>query len=105
MRMLTAGEFDAFVASRPLVVIHVDARWDAYRDEVRAKMLAAETGLKDHVAFAEVDCDTEGELCRSLGVANVPWIAYFREGKQVRAGAGAHQDILEHAKQILDGNL
>jgi thioredoxin-like negative regulator of GroEL len=103
MRMLTEREFPAFITSRPVVVLHIDTCWDTYRDTVRAKMLEAQAALKEFAAFAEVDADTEADLCRSLGVANVPHVAYFRDGKMVAVLVGTSKDIRAETEHILNG--
>ena len=101
MRILTRQDFEGFITSRPVAVIHVDAAWDNYRQQVRASMTDAEARLKEFAAFAEVDCDTEGDLCRSMGVANIPCVAYFKEGKLVEMRVGVKQDIDDRTECLL----
>ena len=100
MRILTHRDFNVFICSGPVAVIHVDAEWDRYCDQVRAKMLTAEEDLHEFAAFGEIDCDTQGDLCKSLGVANVPCIAYFREGRLVVMRVGVNQDIRDQTELI-----
>ena len=103
MRMLSEREFSAFVTSRPVVVIHIDASWDGYGDQVREKMHVAEKSLKEFAAFAEVDCDREAALCKVLGVASIPFVAYFREGKIAVRIVGANQDVLGRTQDMVNG--
>jgi thioredoxin-like negative regulator of GroEL len=105
MRTLTRRDFASFVHSRPVAVIHVDAAWNTYRDAFREKMLAAQARLKEFVAFAEVDSDSQPELCKSLHVANVPQVAYFREGRLAATVVGADQDVFALTQELLNGNV
>ena len=100
--MLTNNDFAAFVASRPVVVIHFDADWDEYRTQVRAKMLKAEQCLHEFAAFAEVDCDVDDDVGKKLGIANVPSVAYFRESTLIALRTGADQDIHELTELLVN---
>jgi thioredoxin-like negative regulator of GroEL len=102
MRQLNDRDFCSFITARPVVVIHIDAAWDLYRDQVRAKMRDAEADLHEFAAFAEVDCDSEHDLCIALQAANVPCVMYFREGKRVEIVVGADQNVIGKTEALLN---
>ena len=102
MRQLTGENFHCAVSAKSAAAIHFDAAWDvAYRPVVRQTMLDAERVLGDRVTFAEVDCDREVELARSIPVLNVPLVAYYREGKLIAALTGADQNVLARLERLL----
>ncbi|HEV7300080.1 MAG TPA: thioredoxin family protein [Tepidisphaeraceae bacterium] len=104
MRLLTIKEVPAFVAAKPAAVLHFDAEWDiAYRPQVRKSMVDAEAALGDQANFAEVDCDANVELARSIPVRSVPLVAYYRHGKLVAAIIGADQNVRERLERLLRG--
>lgn len=100
-RMLTAGEFPVFVASKPVVAIHFDASWNATaRHGMRIKMAEARAVFGDQVAIAEVDCDAELELAKSIPVVNVPLVAYYRGGQIFSAVVGMH-DVHANLERLM----
>jgi thiol-disulfide isomerase/thioredoxin len=92
MRMVSTGTIDAFLAEKPIAVVHFDAEWVTYRDEVRKTMDRAAARFGDLVSFAEVDVDEDVVLAKALDVVNIPLIAYFRDGElaAMRIGDGDH---------------
>jgi len=104
MRLLTSDEFSVFVTARPAAAIHFDADWDAaHRAVTRERMLEAEQALGDKANFAEVDCDKELGLAKSIPVANVPLVAYYRYGELVAALIGTGQDVRARLSRVLRG--
>ena len=105
-RPLTTAEFPAFVAAHAAAAVHFDAVWNAaHRERTRRAMRDAEAALGDAAAagFAEVDCDAEPQLARSLRLANVSAVAYFRHGRLVAALVGSGQHVRARLERVLRG--
>lgn len=104
MRTLTAAEYALFVAEKPCAAIHFHADWDVGgRPIVRAEMIEAEESLHSNVNFAEVDCDSNAELARTIPVKNVPLVAYYRHGILIAALIGANQNVRARVECLLRG--
>jgi thioredoxin-like negative regulator of GroEL len=104
MRLLTSDEVPAFVAAKRAAALHFDADWDAkYREQVRQSMLDAQAALDQEANFAEIDCDSNVELSKSIPVLNVPLVAYYRDGKVVAALIGADQNVRARVERVLRG--
>jgi len=89
-----SDRLEAFVRSKRFAVIHFDAEWDgANRAITRRQMQLAEIQFGTDAAFAEIDIDVDLEIALEIGISNVPAIAYFFDGKLVKALAGAVQDV------------
>ena len=106
MRQVSGAELAAFVAEQSVAAIHLDAEWDVgYRPIVRATMLEAEKALNAVANFGEVDVDGSPELAVSVGLLNVPAVAYYRDGKLAALMYGASQNIRARMEQLLRGEL
>jgi thioredoxin-like negative regulator of GroEL len=103
MRLINRAEFSTVISSKQAAVVHFDAPWNMYRAGVRQAMLDAEHAFGDRVTFAEVDCDVEGELSRSFPVPNVPFLAYFLNGRYMGGKVGALPDIARQLQRVLRG--
>ena len=104
MQLLASDEFPAFVAAKPAAAIHFDAEWDSrLREPTRQKMSQAEQALGERVNFGEVDVDKESGLAKSIPVANVPLVAYYRDGKLVAALIGTGQNVRARFDRVLRG--
>ena len=66
-------------------------------------MLDAEKTFGDRVSFGEIDIDQNEKLVKSMGILNVPAIAYYREGKLVAALIGVHQSVRVRVQRVLTG--
>jgi len=88
---LTAETFDGFIRSHRFVMIHFWAGWNGH-DHMISSLLASEIHDKwsGKVAFATFDIDPPEHhpLCRDLRVLNVPFFAFYRDGKLVRKETG-----------------
>ncbi|MCA9255200.1 MAG: thioredoxin family protein [Phycisphaerales bacterium] len=104
IQAFTASEFESFVANAAFAVVHFDAEWDAIlRTPTRVEMRKAEESLGDRVVFAEVDVDTCVEVARSIPIANVPAVAYYRHGEQMDVIIGAGQDVRGLTRRVIAG--
>ena len=103
MKLLTGWEFEAFIAAKPVAVIHFDAEWDVgHRPLVRRAMLEAAQVFGDRVNFAEVDVDSEAKLAGSIHLLNVPAVAYFRGGRLVATLIGSNQNVVARVERVLN---
>ena len=104
MRLLTSKKVPAFVAAKAAAALHFDAQWDAKcREQVRRSMLEAEAALGKQAAFAEIDCDSNVALSKSIPVLNVPLVACYRDGELVAALFGADQNVRARVERVLRG--
>ena len=53
--------------------------------------------------FAEIDRDANAALAKSIPVANVPLVTYFRSGKLVAALIGAGQNVRARIERVRRG--
>jgi thioredoxin 1 len=104
MRTLTSGEFAEFIVSKPFVVVHFDATWDGYALGVRSHMSDAEREHGQVAAFGEIDIDGAPDVAMSVGILNVPTVAYYRDGRLVAALCGASQSVRERVARVLRGD-
>ena len=101
MQELTSEEFKTFIKAKPVAAILFDAPWDvSYRPIVRGNMLQAEKLHGHHAQFGEVDCDKFPELAKSMQILNIPFVAYFRDGKLVAGLIGAHQNVSARLERV-----
>ena len=104
MRLLTSKDLPAFLTAKPVAALHFDAAWDARcRDQVRRSMREAEAALGEQASFAEIDCDADAKLAKSIPVLNVPLVAYYRDGRLVAALIGADQNVRARVERVLRG--
>lgn len=104
VQKLSADNYEDFVRQKRAAAVHFDADWDIdYRPITRRRMNDAAQALGEDVNFAEVDCDREAELARSLLVLNVPTVVYYIDGYLAGVLIGARQNILERLKRLLRG--
>ncbi|MCX5658396.1 MAG: thioredoxin family protein [Planctomycetota bacterium] len=104
MRIITAAEYESFLAERCFAAIHFDAEWDVgHRPPTRLKMLEAEHALGHLANFAEMDVDKNGALAKSIRIMNVPVVAYYRDATLVAALIGAGQDVRTRMERLMRG--
>jgi thioredoxin-like negative regulator of GroEL len=103
MPQVASAEFQSFLDEKPFAVVHFDAAWDSGREVTRRRMREAEQEFGARVTFAEVDCDKEIELAKSIPVMNVPMVAYYRNSVLVAALIGADQKVRARVERLLQG--
>ncbi|HPF37874.1 MAG TPA: thioredoxin family protein [Phycisphaerae bacterium] len=104
IQAFTVSEFESLVADAAIAVVHFDADWDAIlRTPTRIEMRKAEEALGDHVVFAEVDVDASVDVARSIPIANVPAVAYYRHGELMDVVIGAGQDVSGLTRRVIAG--
>jgi thioredoxin reductase (NADPH) len=88
---LTNETFADFVRTHRFVVIHFWAIWNAH-DQVMRRLLDSEIpdDSRESVTFArfEIDPPAHHEICREHSVANIPFLAFYRDGSLVRNVTG-----------------
>lgn len=93
------------VAANSLVVLHFDAAWDGYAAQVRAQLERVIPRLRGEVAFGYVDVDESADFASEVHVANVPSVAYFRDGVAVAVVIGVKQDIEANVRRVQRGQV
>ncbi|MEM7395761.1 MAG: hypothetical protein AAF492_25800, partial [Verrucomicrobiota bacterium] len=83
-------------------VIHIDAEWNEYRQEMRAQIALAELKFRNKFASGYVDCEDLPAFARRLKAVNVPSVAYFRDGN-LYAIVGCVHDVAEHVEYLING--
>ena len=88
---VTHETFGEFVRTHRFAVIHFWASWNGI-DKMMSRLLESEipVELREQVSFASFDIDPAAhhELCRQHQVLNVPFLAFYRDGVQVRTVTG-----------------
>jgi hypothetical protein len=104
---LTRETYAAFVGGHRFAAVLFDApAWDmTYRLGTEQRFASAAVAMDGRAAFGFVDVDgpEEVELCRMLPLANVPTVAYYRDGTLVRAVIGIGQDYVACMTAVIDG--
>jgi thioredoxin-like negative regulator of GroEL len=102
---VTRDSMARFLSQRPYAVIHIDAAWDETHRQVVSKEIESlpEETFQD-VSFGYVDCDTEQEYARALGLRNVPAVAYYHSDRLVAVIGGADQDIAGNIRRLRRGD-
>lgn len=98
---ITERELSDLLSLHPIVVIHLDAAWNGHRVSMRAEIQHAAEVFGNSAWFGEVDVDAEMDLARSLKLANVPSVAYFRDGRLVEVRVGLKQGVIERVELLL----
>jgi hypothetical protein len=99
---LTRDAYASFIRSEKLVAILFDApAWDKGGWAVMEPLLRqAATELVEVAALGPA----EREICHSIPVANVPCVAYYRDGQLVAGLIGIGQDVVSRVKRWPLGN-
>jgi len=93
----------AKINSSEYSVIHIDAVWDNYREEVQSAIQEVKVEFKDKVFFGYADCEENQEYISTLKLLNTPSIAYYRGEKLVSIIIGKSQNIRENLNKIMSG--
>jgi len=103
VHQLTEKDFTDFISQREFAVVHFDSEWDVgCRPPMQWVMSKASEEFPD-VNFGEMDPDQNIELAKSIGVNNIPTVAYYRRGHVVAALPGATQNVPERLRRIMRG--
>ncbi len=90
---LNSDTLDAFLGRRPLSLIHLDAKWDAYGFILQRRIQEIAVAKSHSTEFGFIDVDDHPEYARLLRVGNVPACAYYRGRQHVTTITGLNQDI------------
>ncbi|HEU0006139.1 MAG TPA: hypothetical protein VFS12_09135 [Terriglobia bacterium] len=96
---LTKETLAEFLARKPYSVIHVDASWDGYRGSMARNMDALRFEFHEQVSFGYINCDTEQDFARGIGLLNVPSVAYYRGDRLFALVIGQLQNVRENIKR------
>lgn len=104
---LTPETFEAFLQDHRCVMIHFHAIWNGVDHELRKNLpQTLHPQWRGRVAFATFDADPpeHREICRELGILNLPFLAFYRDGELFETrtgniGTGSITSILEHLVQ------
>jgi len=104
IRRVSDDEYESFLQETEYAVILFDAPWDVGPGAlIRPRFEKAARAFHGRVNFGEVDCDGAARAARSLGLANVPTVAYYKGGRLLAALVGARQNVAARTRAILDG--
>ena len=93
VRLASPGDVRRLVSDHEVVVLHLDAGWDGYRAMMERKLMAYAASDPDGVSFAYADIDEYPDFARSLGLVNVPALAYYVAGDLAEVVMGLAQDV------------
>jgi len=102
IRRVSGQEYEAFLAERIWAVVLFDAPWDIGPGAmIRPRFERAQRAFGKQASFAQVNCDEEHDLARTLGLLNLPTVAYYRSGVLVAALIGAQQDVRARTSALI----
>src|SRR5262249_25834498 len=87
---VSAKEYWEFIESSPIVVIHFWADWNRYDDQMRERLAAVNPVYERIVSVGAFDTTPEEgwNICRQVGIVNLPALVYYRNGDHVRTEMG-----------------
>ena len=86
----------------PRAVILFDAEWDVGPGKVILHSFeGARKRYSQRIEFGFIDVDKQQEIAKSVGLLQVPSVAYFLSGGLLKLVAGANQDVTNCIKEIL----
>jgi thioredoxin 1 len=96
--------YSQFVHSCPAVVIHFWAEWNASDRLIMDKWKELESTYSEKICFGAVDVDNEQmvSLFKELKIANVPTLAYYKNGELVEMIIGLRQPIKEALNSLVE---
>ena len=100
---VTKANLAKFLSQKPYSVLHIDASWDGYRQIMVEKILPLESKFQSNVSFGYMDCDTEQDFAREVGVVNVPAVAYYQGSNLIGLVIGLGQDIAQNIRRTQQG--
>jgi len=82
--------FGEIVSNHQLIVFHFWASWNAYDRHMDAALATLQYEYEGRIFFGSVDADNQEnwQLCRELGVVNLPALAFFANGKHLETVIG-----------------
>lgn len=76
---LNAKNFEKFLSENPLVLAEFYAPWCGHCKALGPQLVEAAATLKDKdIPLAQIDCETNTELCQTHGIRGYPTIKVFR---------------------------
>jgi len=89
-RLHSRESYSHFINSHPASLIHFRADWNSHDLQLQDELEELRPKFDDRVGFANVDVDEEGmhDICRQVGLKNVPALAYYRRVRLVRLITG-----------------
>jgi len=96
--------YELFLRQKEFAVILFDAPWDVGPGAmIRPRFEKAARAFSDRVNFGEVNFDELDRVVKSVGLANVPTVAYYKDGRLIAALVSATQDVTARTQALLDG--
>jgi thioredoxin-like negative regulator of GroEL len=90
MTNLQYEEYEDFIKSKPITVIHFRADWNGIDLEQRENLSRVDPNYACDVRFGAVDIDDPKfrDLARALKILNIPALAYYQDGKHLETVIG-----------------
>ncbi len=100
MEIINSKEFDALIASKPLVLVDFFATWCGPCKMLAPVLEASAAKWGDKVHIVKVDVDQSNDLAMRFSIMSVPTMILFQNGKAVKQIQGYQpQAALEAALQ------
>jgi thioredoxin 1 len=101
---VSEDEYESFLREKEYAVVLFDAPWDVGPGAlIRPRFEKAAKAFHGRVNFGEVNCDELVRVARSIRLANVPTVAYYKDGQLLAALVSAQQDVTARTRAMLDG--
>jgi thioredoxin 1 len=87
---LQVEEYEDFIKSKLITVIHFWAEWNLYDIDQRENLSCVDPNYAYDVRFGAIDVDDSKfwDLAKALKVLNVPALVYYKDGKYVETVIG-----------------
>jgi thioredoxin-like negative regulator of GroEL len=104
IRKVSGDDYETFLRERQYAVVLFGAPWDVGPGAmIRPRFEKAARIFTDRVNFGEVNCDEFVRVATSLRLANVPGMAYYKNGQPIAVLIGGLQDVAARTQALLNG--
>ncbi len=93
--------YNDFIKSNDVVLVHFWAEWNGVDILMKRILLDIEKKYQNSTSFGSVDVDIDdmSQICREVGMVNIPALVYYQDGKYIETTLGLKQ------KEDIENNL
>jgi len=106
MTALTLETYESFVKANRFAVVHFWASWNGHDKRMKNFLtteLPGDVGRSIAIGTFDTDSAEHHEFCRQLKILNLPFLAFYRDGKMVdsQIGFGKPSELLERLSKLV----